>query len=332
MSDPSVTIVGEAERIPGSSGVKVSGNRILQTHRVKWLVDAGAFDGPTDPRRFDSYSTRMKILFDSAGKLPTIGITKTPDGAICSGLDAERIESNPRYWEAVAEFTTQVNDFKTENNNTGQTPNPDPTTWIPVWKKTYAIEDWYAPHDARGFALLNSAGTRFDEPLNLGNTVSTWTFYQYEDPATEDADIQTRNQVMNSEEFNGYEKYTLLLSAKDSERTWVNNYEVLRVDYELKYRFGFRNGFKVTDDGVTWTDCDTDEAVGWRAIYLDVGPQYISGSKAYQFRAEGDGQSTMANLNGSGGWAGATSGVQNEPAKLAWHRHYFLDFNDFLRV
>ena len=330
MSEPSVTIVGGGERIPGSSGVRFQGKQIVNTHKVKWMVDGGAFvDTPTtDPRRIDSYSTRMKILYDNGGLLPLPGITVLTDGSICMGLEAERHEKNPRYWEVTAEFGENETKQKAPG---GDNPNPNPTTWIPVWSIGYEVDEVFEQFDARGFKFINSAGMPFEEGIRRGKTIVCHDFFQYDPDILTEDQVSSRNEVMNSAPFKGFAKYTLLLIVTGSARGVFNGYPARRTDYTVKYKKGIQGGFKVTTNGTSWTDAPATEYSGWRSMQLDVGPWHVVSSKSKQFRSD-DGQPGMANLNGAGVWAGASSGIQNPPALLSYWEYPAIDFNSFLRT
>lgn len=331
MSEPSVTIVGGGERIPGSSGVRFQGKQIVNTHKVKWMVDGGAFvDTPTtDPRRIDSYSTRMKILYDNGGLLPLPGITVLTDGSICMGLEAERHEKNPRYWEVTAEFGENETKQKAPG---GDNPNPNPTTWIPVWELDYKVEDFFDVVDARGLIYRNSLGKPFDGGLRRGKMIACWSFFQYEQDILTEDQVTARNEICNAFDFKGFKKHTLLLVVKGSARGIYNGYPARRIDYEIQWKKGKQGGFKVTTDAVTWTDAPATEFSGWRELTLDVSPFHLVDGDAKQYR-EKDGQPALANLNGAGQWAGkAGSGFQNPPALLAYEPFPLVNFSSFLRT
>lgn len=329
MSETVVTVVGGGERIPGSSGCRLQGTQIVNTHKVKYLVDAGAFDAPptVDPRRLDSYTTRQTILYGHGGVLPYIGLTRTPDGCVCSSGDAERQERNPRYWEVTYEFSsTEANQKPNDENN----PNPDPTTWIPIWQIDNEIYEEFEPVDARGFPVVNSMGIPFDGGIDREKTIVVYKFSQYEPDTLTEEDLGSRNGIMNLTNFAGFQKYTLKLTVPSSVRGVFNGFPCRKVNYEVKYKKGIRGGFKITPDGKTWNNAPSTEYSGWRKLYLDTSPWTTISGKSQQYRSD-DGMPGVANLNGSGVWAGATSGIQNPPAVLNYWRHPAVEFANFIR-
>jgi len=329
MSSATVTIVGGGERIPGSSGVRFQGNQIVNTHVVKWMVDAGAFDVSSDPRRVDSYSTRNKILYDNGGVLPLPGITVAPDGSVCISLEAVRHEKNPRYWEVTAEFGQAETKQKAPGGNN---PNPNPTTWIPVWEMGYETYEIEEPFDARGYCFRNSQGKTFVPGIRRTHTIVCHDFFQYDlDTIPEDV-IADRNGVMNAFDFKGFKKYTLLLTVRSSARGFFNGYPARRTDYTVKYKKGIQGGFKVTPDGTTWNDAPATEYSGWRQMTPDVGPIYVDDGEDKAFRTTGDGQATMANLDGAGNVTGISGGIYDPPALLSYWDFPAVDFHSFLRT
>lgn len=333
MSDPTVAIIGTGERIPGSSSVKMQGKQIVNTHNVRYLVDAGAFvDTPSlDPRRTDSYTTRAKILYDNGGILPIPGVTRTDDGCVCIGMTADRIEKNPRYWEIVCEFSSLNND---QNPDNPSAPSPDPTSWIPIWQIDYEpkrIKYWL---DADGVPFRNSAGTPFSQGIERTQTISVMTFSQYEADSLSEFDISKRNEIINSVDFQGFPKHTLLLSVAGSQRGVFNGYACRKIDYRMAFFPGYKGGTYKLWNGSGWFDSLPSEPAGWLEVVPDVGPVAIYGTgKPQKIRMDDGTAFHEASLDGTGRWAGLESdGTQKKPVGLAFSPYKKVNFYSIVRV
>ncbi len=303
-------IVDGVELRDRSGGIRLNGTTIEYVERRAYLVDGGSRN-----------VTRAEVL-TTAG-LPIVGISVLDNGsgAVCSGIEANTIPQNPQYWRVVADFSTQASDQRLADV---ATPNPNPTSWIPVWRTDYEKMPFESHVDATGKKLVNSAGTPFAGSMTQFRTVTSFTFTQYEADTLTEADIADRNETINESNFRGFPKYTLLLSVVSSDRGYFNAYPARKMTYTLKFYRGAKAGTFKEWNGSSWATAALD--AGWRFLAKDVGPEYLSGGAKKPYLIEG--HRAIANLDG----AGAVVASAGEAAILAFEDHRAIDFNTFLRV
>lgn len=309
-----ISIIGE--RRGGSGGIRLSGKNIEFVETRIYLIDGG-----------DKNQTRIDIL--STSGLPIVGTTVLSTGAICSSKQAERLEINPRYWEVTCEFATSVNDQSQSDPNN---PNPDPTTWVPIYKISYENDQeprikWV---DAAGKShpLVNSASQAFSSPLMKLRKIGVFRFYQYESDSLSEQTIMDRAGKVNAGSFKGFPKWSLLLDVIDSERGYYNGYPARKVDYELRYKKGWAPStwYKPSVAGrVTSFALSTDYS-GWAEMVLDTGIVKIDTGKIVT-AFDDNGNRMEVGLNGSG----AAVPVTEYPAVLGFPPET-INFNSFLRT
>jgi hypothetical protein len=302
------------ERRDRSGGIRLNGTTIEYVEKRSYLVDGGS-----------KTVTRAEVL--TTVGLPIVGISVLDNnsGAVCSSIDCQSVPQNPRYFEVIAEFSTQASDQKS-SPDPGGTVSPNPTSWIPVYRTSYEKHPVESVFDATGKLIVNSAGTQFAGSLTRFRTITTFTFSQYEPDTLTEQDLHDRNETVNNAIFRTFPKYTLLLSVLGSDRGYFNGYPARKVEYQLKYYKGpAASTFKEWNSGTSTWVAGVGVA-GWRRLVKDVGPEYLVGG--VKTKATLNGRSIEVNLDGSGGIV-ASSG---EAAVLAFNEYRLINFSTFLRV
>lgn len=245
----------------------------------------------------------------STAGLPIVGLTPTSSGAICRSLDPKQDQKQPRVWNVTADFSTEPLNQKTDP---GGTPNPDPTTWIPIYRgaiETYQ-EVMYA--DRNGKRYVNSANDKFPEPLVKQRPIIVYEFTQYEAATLTDKQIGDRNDNTNSVTFKGFEPWTLKLNIKQFERGFYFGYEAVKIDYRVAYKRGLQ------DNAGNWT--------GWKDIPLDMGYSYFDVDKATTGKKFTSLHPVALNANG-------TKKADNaDPEWIVFEGLTPVSFSTFLRV
>lgn len=303
-----VSVVGNNEGREGRSGVRWNGKQIETFHTFHYLIDAGS-----------KTETRENVLY--SGVLPFAGITTRVDGSVCSNVEAVRDAVNPRYWHATVEYSTQSQDQ--DAGSGGVSANP--LTWIPRWKIDNEVVDWIEPMDSDGTPVANSANVPFDEGMPFPRNVSAFRFTQYEPDNLTEKEVGQRNGVINSKDFKGFPKYSLLLNVTGSERgKYSNGYSARKIEYLLKFRVGLKAGkYRVYDSG-SWVVSNVPS--GWLHTRFDIGSAQLVGSD-HKSVTTSDGYRMQARLDGSGSVLAASA----NPVILAF-KPPMLDFNSFLRI
>lgn len=280
-------IVGNATKRDGACAIRSSGGMAILDETYYYLVLAPTKD------------TAYLDVLNTPG-LPLVNFTVSPSGyGICRTKSATRSTINPRYWDVVCEFSSEV-----EENNDGNDPTSDPTTWIPVYETKFERFQEVVTKDLDGTSIANSAGQPFENGMTITRLIPLWEFWQIESAALTDEDLIERNETINETEFRGRAAETLLLSINSSVIGYYYGQRRRLTQYAIRYN---------------WRK--------WTHKRLDVGTVYKDGS-TYKSYLDADGQVILGGLNGSGGKVT----VGNPPATLEFDMYEQLEFADFIRV
>ena len=201
--------------------------------------------------------TESPYAVTATSGLPIVGLSVLGStGARCKSIDPEQDDKNPQKWTVTAEFSTEKVDQKEDPEDP---TNPDPRTWIPVYRGVMETYPEVMYRDSDGKAYVNSAGDRFPEPLIKQRPIIVYEFSQYEDPSVGDKEIGDRSFSMNSSVFKEWPAWTLLLTVKSFERGYFYGFETVRIDYRLSYKKGI---------------LVSGAPAGWRDTPLDIGYSY----------------------------------------------------------
>lgn len=178
--------------------------------------------------------------------LPIIGISSLAGfpGAICRSLSPQQNEKQPQLWTVTANFSTQpINqEAPPSGPNPGDPPNPDPTTWIPVYRgqMQYYPEVVWEDFSNPPKKWINHAKSPFSEPLTVTRPVIVYDFWQYEADTVTDKQIGDRNDCINSSGVTRggvtYPQYTLKVSIPEFERGYYFGYQAVRIHYQVAYK------------------------------------------------------------------------------------------------
>jgi hypothetical protein len=164
--------------------------------------------------------------------LPKVGIDRLPPtNAVCVDLDPKQDELSPYVWRVGIEYSTE-----TDQQDTGE--DPDPTTWVPIYKgkiQTYP-EVLHRDFSTPPKPYLNSARSKFTEPLIVNRPVIVYEFTQYEPATITDIQIGDRNDTVNSAEVKSFPAQTLKLSITEFERGYYFGFPAVRISYAASYK------------------------------------------------------------------------------------------------
>jgi hypothetical protein len=233
-----------------------------------------------------------------------------PVGAVCVGKNAERSELNPLYWTLTCEFDTGTEE---QQQDPAQPNNPDPTTWISVWKidinddrDETLYKDFTSP---TAQVYTNTAGELYEPLTTVKKSVVSWKFTQFEPSSTTLVDISDRHMHVNSTAVRGFPARSLLLSVREAELAYYNGFYCWIVPYSVAYNKDL------------WVD-----------IRYSAGYNYIDGAGKLQ-PYEVDGIQIFGPLDAAGGQALNIGLLPDWPNA---HQQTFLpypelDFNTFIR-
>lgn len=258
------TIVDSSEGREGSGRLRKQGGGPVIEETYTYLIKADHV-----------YQTRAEILLTTVG-LPGLG-TVGPFGiTICKSVDIKRRPETALYWDATAEFSSEVEDGSGDPETPGGTVFT-PEAWIPEYETKFERVQQVVTKDRAGVAVVNSAGQAFETGVSITRHIPLWEFYQFEPITTTQQTIIQRSETVNSAVFKGRAAKTLLcvvLSAIAGRyfgvRRWL-------IEYQLKY-----------------------DELTWQHRRLDVGTQYKSGTTLLDFTSS-DGSIMLGSLDGAGG-------------------------------
>jgi hypothetical protein len=187
--------------------------------------------------------SELDVLLTSG--LPIIGISglvSFPE-AICRSLRPRQNPKQPKLWEVQAEFSTAPLNQSIPATGVGGAPNPDPTTWIPIYKGSIEYYDEVIHEDFSSPTpkpYVNSAGCKFVEPLIVKKPITVFDFHQYEAGTTTDKDIAERGDCINNATVTrgsvSYAIHTLKCTVTDFERSFYYGYPAVKIHYRLAYK------------------------------------------------------------------------------------------------
>jgi hypothetical protein len=184
--------------------------------------------------------------------LPIAGITMLTSGAICKSVQAYRDEKNAYWWNVVCQFS---NERPSQQTPPGQQENPDPTTWIPIWR--WQTEYTREPDVNNDSQLVKNTNNRpFSEQRTVDTPVFVAKLTQYmpatikeirptgttagsdplyltdfasvvNDATYKDADADQLLCILDSAEYgtyNGFAACKLDLTIKWKRNTWLEYY------------------------------------------------------------------------------------------------------------
>jgi hypothetical protein len=187
--------------------------------------------------------SELNVLATSG--LPIIGLSSLAGfpGTICRSLSPQQDAKQPQLWTVTANFSTQPLNQEAPNSGPGGTPNPDPTTWLPVYRGQMqyypeVIYEDFTPTTPKKY--VNYAGVPFSEPLTITRPIVVYDFWQYEANSVTDKAIGDRNDCINSASFTKnsvtYDQYTLKISIPEFERGYYYGYSCVRIHYQVAYK------------------------------------------------------------------------------------------------
>lgn len=249
-------------------------------------------------------SDRYDVLYNTPG-LPRAGLLYGALNLVCDELSCERDEKHREYWNVTARFQTGTEEQKQDSEQ-----NPDPTTWIPIFKiDSFTVKQRVVAKDKTtptAKAAVNSAGTPFDDPLTESRSLCQFSFVQFEDPSLKIKDFLDRNDCVNDATFNAlgqsFGARTLLLEIQEAELGTFAGYSAWRVKYRVTY------------------DPDTHDETR-----LDVGPYYKSGGNLLRYMDANNVFGIVGSLDGSGGKAAT-------PFELTFQLKKKINFASFIRT
>jgi hypothetical protein len=216
-------IIDELRRGSGSVRKQDKG-RITLSFTVDYLV-------VTDDKR----TTREEVLLGTTNA-PIVGLNYGPLGVVCVGKNAERSETNPLYWTLTCEFDSGTEE---QQQDPTQPNNPDPTTWISIWKidinddrEETLYEDFTSP---TALMYTNTAGELYEPLTTVKKSVVSWKFTQFEPPTTTLVDLSDRHMHVNSTAIRGFPARSLLMSVREAELGYYNGFYAWTVPYSVAY-------------------------------------------------------------------------------------------------
>jgi hypothetical protein len=251
-------------------------------------------------------SNRQRILYETPG-LPRAGLLYGPLGLICDEVSCEREEKHALYWNVTARFQTGTEEQKQNQEN-----NPDPATWIPVFKiDSFATKEKVLAKDRSTPAKypVNSAGTPFDQPLTETISLCQFSFVQFEDAGQKLKDFLDRNDIVNKSSFDAlgqvFPARTLLIEVQEAELGSYAGYSAWRVKYKVTYDPDTHDEQRA-DMGPFWLD----------AADSNKRKRYMDDTNAFPI---------VGALNGSGARAA-------NPATLNFRCKKEVNFDTFIRT
>ena len=248
----------------------------------------------------DTVDENRATVLLTAG-IPRLNVTQSETGVgVCRGIRATRRPEQPRIWDIVADFSSEVR----ENQNTNGDPSSNPELWVPIRETKYERLQEIVTKDVNGDSIANSAGQPFQTGMTRNRYIPVWEFFQIESASIDDETLIERHETVNETEFLGRPAKTLLLCVLSSAIGYYYGQSRRLTNYALKY--------------------NKDE---WTHKRLDVGTIYIDGSAQKPY-LDDSGNVILGSLNGSGDKAA----VGAAPATLTFDMYPEIEFSDFLRV
>lgn len=256
----------------------------------------------------DKRTTREEVLL-STTNAPIVGLQYGPVGATCVGKNAERSETNPLYWTLSCEFDSGSEE---QQQDPQQPNNPDPTTWISIWKielnddqEETLYEDFTTP---TAQVYVNTAGEIYEPLTTVKKSVVSWKFTQFEPSTTSMVDISKRHMTVNETAIRGFPAKSLLLSVKEgAELGLYNGVYCWTIPYTVSYKEDL-----------------------WQDVRYSAGYNFFDGTKLQPYLV--DGVQIFGPLKADG--SRALTGGQPDwdlAEKQTFLPYPLLDFNTFIR-
>lgn len=270
---------------PGACSLRTSGGIAILDETYHYIVET------------TSNSEPYLSVITTAG-LPTVNQTITTFG-VCRSVSATRREANPKIWDVVAEFSSEV-----EDNQSSANPQSDPLVWVPVYETKFERIQEVFSKDVNNKVFANSTGQPFSNGLTISRFIPIWEFFQFESATVSDEQIIERNEVVNSATFKGRAAKTLLLTVVSSSIGFYYGRKMRLTKYQLRYN-----------------------VKTWVKKILDTATTVKNGSnlEPYTDRA---GNVILGSLDGSG----ARQAVGTPPALIDFEIYEAKAFASFLRI
>lgn len=210
--------------------------------------------------------TRLDVL--ATPGLPQVGITKSVTLGMCQTKEAIRRVDNPRLWDVVCVFSTEVQEgFATIN---GQLQQGNPTSWVPIAEKHTETYDKTFIRDYSGNLYVNSLKQPFPDRLTIPIPVSRWEFFQFEPISLNYRQIDERNGITNNAKFLQIDPYKLALTVNHAVvgnwygfRCWMVEYSIRHI---LAGQTWKHEVFDVATDGTNLNGSGGVSTTGYPAV------------------------------------------------------------------
>jgi hypothetical protein len=238
-----------------------------------------------------SLAVRTAVDPVSGLTIPALYTSYSGANEVYIGSTVQKVESlqdsgNPFAWTVTVTYSTLTKDPFLNN--------PNPLQRLPEISWSLANFSRAIDVDLLGVPIVNSAGQRFDPPIEVDDSRQVLTYIRNE--STYDPHVaKTYINAINTDTFLGFEPYAALIKNIGAVRSFENNVVFYRVTYEIHFRSG---------DLVDIPGLGQVEDLWYPLYLLDHGPEYIDANgllkkvvDANQFPLND------APLNGSGGLA-----------------------------
>lgn len=253
------------------------------------------FQVETDLARVDAIVIRQHPSIPAIGSFYAQGVS-FDTGAFCQSVNCTQKDDNPFFWEVECEYSSRS---ISELLDANPLLRPLEISWS-TEKITEAIDE-----DINGNPIANSAGTKFDPPIEITRRVLKITIKRnFIDPKEDHADYLDH---VNEKAFLGYAAEMVLFDDFETHREFENG----------MFFFPRQYTFLVKTTG----------NVGWKRRPLDAGYYQIVGGQRVEIQSPATGQpvSEPWPLNG----AGVALAVGAAPVYLTFTTSFSHDFNKF---
>ena len=162
----------------------------------------------------------------SAAGVPAIGSAHPEDAvALCVDVDAKVVGSEPNVWNISCKYT---NDLPEEDID-----DDDPTSQRPVSDWSFEEMSRYASEDRDGNPILNSAGDRYEDPIEIVDSFPTLSI-KVNKLSFSAADAYAYNNSVNSDTYRGAAPGTLRVRITASEQ-WNGDSAYWACNYVFRY-------------------------------------------------------------------------------------------------
>lgn len=284
-------------------------------------------DGKINVQQTRTYrvETNSKSILDEevalTPGLPIAGITLLSSGAICKSVQAYRDDKNAYWWNVVCQFN---NERPSQQTPPGQQDNPDPTTWIPIWRWT--TEYTREPDVNNDNDLVKNTNHRpFSEQRTVDTPIFVAKFSQYmpatikeirptgTTPGTSPLYLTDFASVVNDATYKNADADQLLCILDAAEYGTYNGFDACRLDLTVKWK---RN---------TWLE-----------YYWARDRWYWDGANGLKPIKDKEGRQVEWFLTSSGGIAGnpvtGTAPSISTVGTVSIRRYDLVDFNTLFRT